>query len=77
MVTLLATGLPTLLAAALAGVLALLAWLLATALLLPGLLLAALLALVRVLRILAHRFLPWAQSRTPNPRQAQSFRTAT
>ena len=48
----------------LAGVLVLLAGLLATtALLLTGLLAALLLAaLVRVLRILAHRFLPWVPS---------------
>jgi hypothetical protein len=46
--------------AALAGILRLLTGLLLlAALLLTGLLLAALLAWVRVLRILAHHFLPW------------------
>src|SRR5215831_270695 len=75
-VTLRSAVLPALLAtlaallAALAGVLGLLAGLvLATALLLPGLLLAA---LVRVLRILAHRFLLWAQSQNFNSLEARN-----
>jgi hypothetical protein len=58
--------------AALAGLLVLLARPLAAALLLTGALLATLLVLVRILRILAHRLLPWGPpqqaANAPNPR---------
>jgi len=76
---LLATVLPALAAllAALSGLLVLLAGLLATTLLLTGLLLAALLAFLRVLRILAHRGLHGSQPNKANSLSPRSFRTAT